>query len=160
MSTLGAPPETAGEEAATTVAEKNRDGEPKRMHQGLKQWVEEVAQLTKPDKIVWCDGSQEEYDRLIGEQIDSGTLHRLNEETYPNSFLARSDPKDVARVEHLTFICCETEEAAGPTNNWMSPADAEKKVKPLFGGAMKGRTMYVVPYIMGPEHSPISQVGV
>jgi phosphoenolpyruvate carboxykinase (GTP) len=119
------------------------------MHQGLKDWVEEVAQLTKPDKIVWCDGSQEEYDGLIDEQIADGKLHRLNEETYPNCFLARSDPKDVARVEHLTFICSETEETAGPTNNWMSPADAEKKVKPLFEGAMKGRTMYVVPFIMG-----------
>jgi len=160
MSTLGVPPELAGQETAAVVAAENNYGEPKRMHKGLKHWVEEVAQLTKPDKIVWCDGSQEEYDRLIGEQIESGALHRLNEETYPNSFLARSDPKDVARVEHLTFICSETEEAAGPTNNWMSPADAEKKVKPLFEGAMKGRTMYVVPYIMGPENSPISQVGV
>jgi phosphoenolpyruvate carboxykinase (GTP) len=130
------------------------------MHQGLKDWVEEVARLTKPDKIVWCDGSQEEYDRLIEEQISEGKLHRLNEETYPNCFLARSDPEDVARVEHLTFICAENEEAVGPTNNWMSPEDAEKKVKPLFDGAMKGRTMYVVPYVMGPVDSHISQVGV
>ena len=130
------------------------------MHQGLNDWVSEVAALTQPDEIVWCDGSDEENTRLINQLIESGELHRLNEESYPNSFLARSDPQDVARVEHLTFICSEKEEDAGPTNNWMSPTDAVAKVKPLFEGAMKGRTMYVVPYIMGPETSPISQVGV
>ena len=137
---------------------KEEIGGSDRMHEGLEKWVEEVARLTKPDRIVWCDGSQEEYDRLVAEQIEDGALHRLNEETYPNCFLARSDPDDVARVEHLTYICSEKKDDAGPTNNWMSPADAEKNVKPLFDGAMKGRTMYVVPYIMGPETSRISQV--
>jgi len=130
------------------------------MHEGLKQWVAEVAELTKPDRIVWCDGSEQEYQQLIDEQLASGALTKLNQTTYPGCYLARSDPQDVARVEHLTFICSDKEDDAGPTNNWMAPAEAEQRVKPLFEGAMKGRTMYVVPYIMGPEASRISQVGV
>jgi phosphoenolpyruvate carboxykinase (GTP) len=130
------------------------------MHQGLQDWVDEIAKLTQPDEIVWCDGSQEEYDRLVAEQVSKGDLTALNPETYPNSFLARSDPQDVARVEHLTFICSDKEEEAGPTNNWMAPAEAEARVKPLFEGAMKGRKMYVVPYMMGPAGSDISEVGV
>jgi phosphoenolpyruvate carboxykinase (GTP) len=130
------------------------------MHQGLKDWVDDVAKLTQPDDIVWCDGSDAEYRRLVGEQIERGELTELNPKTYPNCFLARSDPRDVARVEHLTFICCEREDDAGPTNHWMSPAEAEARVKPLFEGAMRGRTMYVVPYIMGPAGSEISEVGV
>jgi phosphoenolpyruvate carboxykinase (GTP) len=130
------------------------------MHQGLQDWVDEIAKLTQPDEIVWCDGSQEEYDRLVAEQVSKGDLTALNPETFPNSFLARSDPQDVARVEHLTFICSDKEEEAGPTNNWMAPAEAEARVKPLFEGAMKGRKMYVVPYMMGPAGSDISEVGV
>ncbi len=130
------------------------------MNQALQDWIEEVAALTEPDAIVWCDGSQQEYDRLTSELTASGELTPLDPEVYPNCFLARSDPNDVARVEHLTFICCEQEDNAGPTNNWMSPADAEKKVKPLYAGAMKGRTMYVVPYVMGPLGSEISEVGI
>ena len=130
------------------------------MHKGLEQWVQEVAELTTPDSIVWCDGSQEENDRLCREMESRGELTRLNPDLYPNSFLARSDVNDVARVEHLTFICSDTKEDAGPTNNWMAPDEARAKVLPLFKGAMKGRTMYVVPYIMGPAGSPISQVGV
>ena len=129
------------------------------MHQGLNDWVEEIARLTKPDRVVWCDGSDEENERLIAEQLETGSLQRLDEAEYPNSFLARSDPNDVARVEHLTFICCEKEADAGPTNNWMSPEEAESRVKPLYEGAMKGRTMYVVPFIMGPPGSDISEVG-
>lgn len=130
------------------------------MNQALQDWVDEVASLTQPDGIIWCDGSQEEYDRLTTEMTAAGDLTPLDPQAYPNSFLARSDPNDVARVEHLTFICCEKEEDAGPTNNWMSPAEAEGKVQPLFAGAMKGRTMYVVPYVMGPLGSEISKVGI
>ncbi len=130
------------------------------MHKGLEQWVSDVAELTRPDSIYWCDGSQSEYDRLCEEMVERGDLTRLSPDLYPNSFLARSDPGDVARVEHLTFICTEKREDAGPTNNWMAPADAKAKVRPLFEGAMKGRTMFVVPYIMGPVGSPISEVGV
>jgi phosphoenolpyruvate carboxykinase (GTP) len=116
--------------------------------------------LTAPDRIVWCDGSDEEYQRLVQQQLADGTLHKLNEQTFPGCYLHRSDPKDVARVEHLTFICTEKKDDAGPTNNWMSPADAEQRVRPLFDGAMRGRTMYVVPYIMGPKASRLSQIGV
>ena len=130
------------------------------MNKVLNDWVNEVSELTCPDRVVWCDGSQQEYQGLIDQLVASGDLTVLNEEAYPGCYLYRSDPQDVARVEHLTFICCEDEKNAGPTNNWMSPADAEKKVLPLYEGAMKGRTMYVVPYIMGPAGSPISKVGV
>ncbi len=130
------------------------------MHNGLEQWVREVAELTQPDSIYWCDGSQSEYDRICNEMVERGDLTRLNPDLYPNSFLARSDPNDVARVEHLTFICTEKREDAGFTNNWMAPAQARAKVRPLFDGAMKGRTMFVVPYIMGPAGSAISEVGV
>jgi phosphoenolpyruvate carboxykinase (GTP) len=130
------------------------------MHKGLEQWVKQIAELTTPDAIVWCDGSQEEYDRLCREMEARGDLTRLNPDLFPNSFLARSDANDVARVEHLTFICSDRKEDAGPTNNWMSPAEAETRVMPLFKGCMKGRTMYVVPFIMGPAGSPISAVGV
>jgi len=130
------------------------------MHKGLAQWVSEAAELTQPDSIYWCDGSQQEYDRLCNEMVERGDLTRLNPDLYPNSFLARSDPNDVARVEHLTFICSEKREDAGPTNHWMAPAEAKAKVLPLLSGAMKGRTMFVVPYIMGPAGSPISEVGV
>lgn len=130
------------------------------MNQALQDWIDEVAALTEPDRVVWCDGSEQEYDRLTSELTASGDLTPLDPEAYPNSFLARSDPNDVARVEHLTFICCEAEEDAGPTNNWMSPEDAVAKVQPLFAGAMKGRTMYVVPYVMGPLGSDISEVGI
>jgi phosphoenolpyruvate carboxykinase (GTP) len=130
------------------------------MHKGLEQWVKEVAELTTPDAIYWCDGSEQENDRLCREMESRGELIRLNPDLYPNSFLARSDVNDVARVEHLTFICSDKKEDAGPTNNWMAPDEARAKVMPLFKGAMKGRTMYVVPYIMGPAGSPISAVGV
>ena len=130
------------------------------MNQALEDWVGEIAELTQPDDIVWCDGSEEENERLIADLIAEGTFSKLNEETFPNCYLSRSDPNDVARVEHLTFICSEDEADAGPTNNWMAPSEAESKVRPLYEGAMKGRTMYVVPFIMGPPGSPISEVGV
>ena len=126
----------------------------------LAQWVSDVAAITTPERVVWCDGSTAEKDQLILEMVARGTLSELDHGKYPGCFLHRSDPSDVARTEHLTFICCDAKEDAGPTNNWMSPADAEAKVLPLFQGAMKGRTMYVVPYLMGPVGSPFSKVGV
>ncbi len=130
------------------------------MHKALNDWIEEIRQITTPDEVVWCDGSQQEYDRLVERMCEAGELTRLNQEAYPDCYLARSDPQDVARVEHLTFIACEKEDDAGPTNNWMAPDEAESRVLPLFEGAMKGRTMYVVPYIMGPAGSDISEVGI
>ena len=126
----------------------------------LEQWVDEVARLTRPKNIVWCDGSDAEYQRLIDEMLASGTLSKLDQRRYPGCFLHRSDPTDVARTEHLTFVCTSEKDDAGPNNNWMSPADAKKKVGALFEGSMKDRTMYVVPYIMGPVSSPYSQIGV
>jgi hypothetical protein len=126
----------------------------------LKDWVDEVAKVTQPENIHWCDGSEAEYQQLIAKMCDNGTLIPLNEQDYPNCYLHRSDPSDVARVEHLTFICTENEEDAGPNNHWMDPAEAHKKVDALFEGAMKGRTMYVIPYCMGPIDSPFSRMGV
>jgi phosphoenolpyruvate carboxykinase (GTP) len=126
----------------------------------LESWVEESARLTKPAKIVWCDGSEAENERLTAEMLRDGTFIELNQKTFPNCHLHRSHPNDVARTEQLTFICTRKKEDAGPTNNWMAPADAKEKVRPLFDGSMKGRTMYVVPYILGPEKSPYSKIGV
>ena len=126
----------------------------------LEHWVEESARLTKPAKIRWCDGSEAENARLTAEMLRDGTYVALNEETYPRCYLHRSNPNDVARTENVTFICTRAKDDAGPTNNWMSPEEAKAKVRPLFDGAMKGRTMYVMPYILGPANSPYSRVGV
>lgn len=126
----------------------------------LKDWVDEVAKLTKPDAIHWCDGSDAENEQLIGQMLADGTLVRLDEDRYPNCYLHRSDPSDVARVEHLTFVCTRDAEDAGPNNNWMAPAEAHEKIDALFDGAMRGRTLYVIPYCMGPIDSPYARLGV
>jgi len=126
----------------------------------LQKWVEEVKELTKPDQVYWCDGSEEEYQRLVGEMLDTGTLSKLNQESYPDCYLHLSDPTDVARVEHLTFICTEDKDDVGPNNHWMEPAEAHEKMRALYEGCMKGRTMYVIPYCMGPVKSPYARCGV
>jgi len=126
----------------------------------LKRWVEDVARLTQPDSIHWCNGSDAENTALIEAMLKSGDLIKLNQDTHPNCYLHRSHPSDVARVEHLTFVCTSNKEDAGPNNHWMEPAEAHSKIDNLFAGAMKGRTMYVIPYCMGPIDSPFARCGV
>ena len=124
------------------------------------RWVNEIAELCKPDQVVWCDGSEEERQRLTAEAVKTGVLIPLNQEKMPGCYLHRSHPSDVARTEHLTFVCPDNKDDAGPNNNWMAPTEAKTKLTELFKGSMKGRTLYVVPFLMGPPASPFSKVGV
>ncbi|MGI9245449.1 MAG: phosphoenolpyruvate carboxykinase (GTP), partial [Steroidobacteraceae bacterium] len=126
----------------------------------LREWVEATAKHTQPDRIHWCTGSDTEQQALVRLMLGTGDLIELNQATFPNCYLHRSHPSDVARVEHLTFICTENEADAGPNNLWMDPKDAHARIDALFAGCMKGRTMYVVPYCMGPINSPYARCGV
>ena len=126
----------------------------------LSDWVAQVAELTSPDRIYWCEGTEQEYRKLIEEMLDSGSLLELNQQHYPGCYLHRSDPEDVARVEHLTYVCTSNKEDAGPNNNWLAPAEAKAQMTECFTGCMRGRTMYVIPYCMGPLDSPYARCGV
>src|SRR5262244_697399 len=143
---------------ATQIADVRDISPIKNIH--LKNWVNEVARMTRPDRVVLCDGSEQENHRLTEEALAAGVLTRLNVQKVPNGYLHRSHPNDVARVEHLTFICSRNRDDAGPTNNWMAPQEAYSKLGKLFEGAMKGRTMYVIPYVMGPLGSPFAKIGI
>ena len=129
-------------------------------HKKAAEWVEQVRQLCKPDSVYWCDGSEEENTKLCDMLVEKGTYIRLNPEKRPGCFLARSTPSDVARVEERTFICSEKQEDAGPTNNWKSPEEMRAILNPFLDGSMKGRTMYVIPFCMGPLDSPLAKIGI
>ena len=134
-------------------------GDARPTNQAVLDWVQDVAKLTQPENIFWCDGSEPENDYLLGEACRQDVLIKLNDKKVPRSYLHRSNPNDVARVEQFTFICTPTKEEAGPTNNWSEPAETYAKLHGMLKGAMRGRTMFVIPYIMGPPDSPLTKVG-
>src|SRR5580658_7309777 len=145
----------------TITQVKKRDAAvPLSSNEHLQRWVEKMAELTEPAEIHWVDGSEEENDQLCAEMVASGTFIKLNEKLWPGCYYARSDPGDVARVEDRTFICSLSKDGAGPTNNWANPFEMRRKLKELFNGCMRGRTMYVLPFSMGHIGSPMSQIGV
>src|SRR3954467_7988141 len=139
---------------------KRNSTKPLAENKHLLRWVEKMADLCRPAAIHWVDGSQGEYNALCAQMVKDGTFTKLNPKLWPGCYLARSDASDVARVEDRTFICSLSKEAAGPTNNWVNPFEMRKTLKGLFSGCMKGRTMYVLPFSMGPVGSPMSQIGV
>src|SRR5437667_4910026 len=134
-------------------------GDAKPVNQAVLDWVQDVAKLTQPENIFWCDGSERENDYLLGEACRQDILIKLNDKKIPRSYLHRSNPNDVARVEQFTFICTPTKKEAGPTNNWSDPAEMYMKLHQMLKGAMRGRTMFVIPYIRGPPDSPLTKVG-
>ncbi|MEO9222042.1 MAG: phosphoenolpyruvate carboxykinase, partial [Mycobacteriaceae bacterium] len=146
--------------AATIPGLNDTDSNPPTTHSELLAWVREVAELTQPDRVVFVDGSDEEWDRLTTQLVEAGTFVRLNEEKKPNSFWCASDPADVARVEERTFICSRKEEDAGPTNHWTDPTEMRVTLNELYSGCMRGRTMYVVPFCMGPISADAPKLGV
>ena len=133
---------------------------PAQVNECVRRWVTESADLAQPDRVVWCDGSKSERDAMIQQGLKDGTFVQLNQDKWPGCYYHRSNPNDVARSEHLTFICAPSQDTAGPTNNWMETKAAYTRLRGLFHGCMKGRTMYVVPFVMGPIGSPLAKVGV
>ena len=144
---------------APAISPPSGIGDSKPANQAVLDWVQEVARLTQPENIFWCDGSERENDYLLDQACQQDVLIKLNEKKVPGSYLHRSNPNDVARVEQFTLICTPTKEEAGPTNHWADPAETYSKLNGMLKGAMRGRTMFVVPYIMGPPDSPLTKVG-